>query len=50
MAVHAGHLNQVWMNVLANALDALEGRRDPELRITVGVRAMSRLLLGLLAA
>ena len=37
-AAHTGHLNQVWMNVLANALDAIEGRRDPELRITVAVR------------
>jgi two-component system NtrC family sensor kinase len=35
VAAHPGHLNQVWMNVLTNALDALEGRPDPQLRITV---------------
>ena len=37
IAAHPGHLNQVWMNIVVNALDALEGRRDPELWITVGV-------------
>jgi len=33
--VHAGQLNQVWMNLLANALDAVEGRANPEIRVTV---------------
>lgn len=31
----AGQLNQVWMNLLANALDALEGVTDPTLTICV---------------
>jgi signal transduction histidine kinase len=31
---NAGLLNQVWMNLLGNALDALEGTVDPALRIT----------------
>lgn len=30
---HAGHIHQVVMNLVENALDAVEGRRDPELRI-----------------
>jgi len=32
---NAGQLNQVWMNLFGNALDALEGRNDPRLRIAV---------------
>ncbi|MBX3023660.1 GAF domain-containing protein [bacterium] len=31
----AGQLNQVWMNLLVNALDALEGVADPTLTISV---------------
>lgn len=30
---HAGQLNQVWMNLLANAIDAVESQARPEIRV-----------------
>lgn len=32
---NAGQLNQVWMNILTNAIDAVEGREHPEIRVMV---------------
>ncbi len=32
----AGELNQVWMNLLANAVDAVRGAERPEIRIAIG--------------
>ncbi len=34
LEANAGQLNQVWMNLLSNALDAVEGRPNPEICIT----------------
>ncbi|MEB2286202.1 MAG: hypothetical protein B6D46_00030 [Polyangiaceae bacterium UTPRO1] len=35
IAAHAGQLSQVWMNLLSNALDALDGRAERRLHIRV---------------
>ncbi|MCC6765898.1 MAG: GAF domain-containing protein [Deltaproteobacteria bacterium] len=32
---HAGQLNQVWMNLLANAVDAVEGHRDGVITVAI---------------
>lgn len=32
-----GRLNQVWMNLLANAIDAVEGRRDPTIHVRTDI-------------
>ena len=34
---NAGQLNQVWMNLIANAIDAMDGRSDPTLHIATRV-------------
>jgi signal transduction histidine kinase len=36
--VNPGQLNQAWMNLLGNAIDAVEGQPAPELRIVVRLR------------
>jgi len=35
IAAHAGQLNQVWMNLLSNAVDAVDGRPHGTIRIAV---------------
>jgi two-component system NtrC family sensor kinase len=40
IAANAGQLNQVWMNLLTNAIDALAGRPSPEVEVTVCVGMM----------
>jgi signal transduction histidine kinase len=35
VSAHAATLNQVWMNLLANALDAIEGVADPAIDLTI---------------
>ena len=35
VVVNAGQLNQVWMNLIGNAIDAVEGQPTPEVRIIV---------------
>jgi signal transduction histidine kinase len=32
---HPAHLNQVWMNLLSNAIDAVEGVRQPEVHVSL---------------
>lgn len=34
---YAGQLNQVFMNILSNAIDALAGREEPEIRISTAL-------------
>jgi signal transduction histidine kinase len=39
LEANASQLNQVWMNLLGNAIDALEGRKAPEIQIRMRVVA-----------